>query len=172
MACSPLTFFLCLHFPSPLSRFQVLSTWNPGSFHIDLTDDPTANELLIFSLELIPCLFPNFHGTWICCVLKEQHYHQNWEKFISNLTVSFCRWKHSKIWAAGVGRWLSWFLLRRFSSCLAALWSCRVCALSPFWITLWFVFAAPCWKDYLEVFVFFKQLTFYSLQSDSEYLHS
>lgn len=186
MACSPLDIFLCLHFPSPLSRFPGfvhLESWFL-SYQLDRSH-PTANELLIFSLELIP-VFSQLPWHFESVVsLRNSIITESWEKFISDLIQSphFAD-ENTPRSGLGVGRWLrlvsfffffsfsGWFLLRGFSSCLAALWSCRVCAFSLLnhavicsWALLKRLFGS--------VFFFFKkQLTFYLLQSDSEYLHS
>lgn len=154
MACSPLDIFLSLHFPSPLSSFPCfvhLESWFL-SCRLDRSH-PTANELLVFSLELIPlfCQLP-WHFESVVS-LRNSIITESWEKLISDHTVSsFCRWKHSKIW----GGFFYVGTLEPNMGFLPASWPCDpvMCVWpSPFWITLWFVLV-PCWKDYLEVFFF------------------
>lgn len=107
MACSPLDIFLCLHFPSPLSRF-------PGFVHLESwflsywldRSHPTANELLIFSLELIP-VFSQLPWHFESVVsLRNSIITESWEKFISDLIQSHFADENTPRSGLGVGRWL------------------------------------------------------------------
>lgn len=108
MACSPLDIFLCLHFPSPLSRFPGfvhLESWFL-SYQLDRSH-PTANELLIFSLELIP-VFSQLPWHFESVVsLRNSIITESWEKFISDLIQSphFAD-ENTPRSGLGVGRWL------------------------------------------------------------------
>ena len=167
MAHSPLHIFLCLHFPSPLSSFPCfvhLESWFL-SFQLDRSH-PTANELLIFSLELIP-LFSQLPWHFESVMsLRNSVITESWEKLISDLIQSphFADENTARS-GVGVGRWLSWFFyvgtlepnvgflpISRPCDPVICVWP------SPFWITLWFVLV-PSWKDYLEVCFFFFHLT-------------
>lgn len=136
MARSPLHIFLCLHFPSPLSSFPCfvhLESWFL-SFRLDRSH-PTANELLIFSLELIP-LFSQLPWHFESVMsLRNNIITESWEKLISDLIQSL-HFADENTARSGLG-WVvgsGWFLLHGdtgtecgFSSYLEALWSCHMC---------------------------------------------